>query len=1661
VSTIEPLEEGPANPSSGEDAVRARLEADRRDLLDLSLRNPLLNYRPRARGLTIVGESSAELFRILVREGRRMTFLPAPDPPKPSGPDSAPSDSPAQNRVESHTSDSGGVAGDERSETPATPDTSSGDGYPGLVPSIESSRTNAEPIEAPGLATDPAAVPLTQPEEPPAIVADQTDLKLQTDVPSDKLQSRLLSTFFAARTSLEEQGVNTLFLALGMLSWREADSSATALRAPWLLIPVARECSSASERFRLRYTGEDLGVNLSLSEKMRADFGIALPDLPDADELDVVAYFDAIADAVKGRPRWSVDRDAVALGFFSFGKFLMYRDLDEETWPEGAKPGAHPILRALLRDGFREPEPTIGEDDPLDRHLAPGDVRHVVDADSSQVLALIDANAGRNLVIQGPPGTGKSQTITNLIAEAVGRGKSVLFVSEKMAALEVVKRRLDAAGLGGACLELHSHKTNKKAVLADLRETLDLGRPRLGAIEDDLRMLGEVRDRLNDYCEAVNAPIDPSGVTPHQAIGAWLGLRGVAAPPIELPDPASWSSLDFRRRSDLVEQLQARLGKTGIPKDHPFWGSRRAVLLPTEAEPLRQVFRDLGRASATLRDAASDLARFLRLPAASDRAEAEALLRAAAWAARADSLRGVQVQNDEWQARAADLQELLDAGTTLAELHRRHDATLLPEAWGQDLLETRQVFNTVGRRWWRLLSGEYRRARRRLASLCRGPLPRPLDDRLALADAVIESRRRQDVLRRHESLAACLFGAQWQDDRSNWSALANVFRWMLQIQLDVREGRVPPGILDFLATNPAIAGLETLASAVQTALGHQAEAARALQTSLEFDAPARFGAGATIESLRFDDLDGLLRTWSDRVEDLQSLVAFNNLAGRCRADGLGGVVSVAESWPDAGRHLADAFRRRYYEGLLTRAFREREPLAGADGTTQEHRVRSFCDLDRRSLRHNRARLAHDHWRELPRHEGGGQLAVLRREFEKKARHLPVRQLIARAGNAVKAIKPVFMMSPMSIATYLPPNGLQFDLVVFDEASQVRPVEAFGALLRGRQAVVVGDSRQLPPTSFFDRLTAGADEADDDEESAGDVESILGLFVARNAPQRMLRWHYRSRHESLIAVSNHEFYDGRLVVFPSPDAGRRDAGLVFHHLPVTSYDRGKTRTNPGEAEAVATAVMEHARAQLGKPADDRLTLGVAAFSMPQMQAILDRLEVLRRQDPSCEEFFALGTAEPFFVKNLENVQGDERDVMFISVGYGRSADGVLSMNFGPLNGEGGERRLNVLITRARVRCEVFTNLTADDIDLDRTRARGVAALKTFLAYAQTGRLDVSAPTGHDPDSPFEEAVLAALAARGHRVVPQVGSAGFRVDLAVVDPDRPGRYLLGIECDGASYHSARSARDRDRLRQQVLEALGWRIHRIWSTDWFRDPESELRRVLAAIEGAKAPPSGPEPVPDGAPVERDGQGSNADAPPGEPEAPATDIPAYRFAHPAIDLDGRELHEVPAKRLASRVAEVVRVEGPIHADEVARRIADAAGVRRIGNRIQAALDAAIGLAAREEKIQKCGDFLWPAGMSRPAVRDRGNLPAVSRKLDLVAPEEIAAAIEKVVSDSFGMEPVAIPPAACRLLGFPRVSDEMRVRVESIIGALIEEKRLATQGNHLVVPKGPDDVRG
>ena len=1371
-----------------EESILSKIEASRRELLDLSLRNPLLNYRPsRARGVEIVGESVAQVFNTLVGQGKAMSFL---------------ADS---------TRDGGPTLWDEEDDL------------------------SADPLRS----------------------ADQSDSRLQTAESQSNLERRLLNTYRLANSAVEETGVNTLFLAIGMLLWYESDSSQQVRYAPLVLVPVRLERAGVRKRFTVHYTGDDLGVNLSLIEKVREDFGLALPGqdalAPDDNkDSDAAGYISQVARILgQSAPgRWAVDPDRIALGFFSFNKFLMYMDLGDPAIAENE------IIAALFGDGFREPPSAIPGDAHLDKHIKPEETYHVLDADSSQSLAIHDATRGRgrSLVIQGPPGTGKSQTITNIIAEAVGSSKRVLFVSEKMAALEVVKRRLDNNGLGQACLELHSNKTNKRQTLDELRRTLNPQEPASAGPRFEFGDLARAQSQLNDYAEAVNTPVGNSGITPSDAFGDLLSLNaGDKRNPIiwtQIKGISEWSGGDFRRKREVVDELRQRLQSVGIPAQHPFYGSRLRSLLPAAQSSLREKIAASVRCLENLADSSASLADSLMLPRPEDIAELETLLNNARLVNGAPDLSGLALAAPEWQTHGARIRELLDKGLQWRELRSTYDAEFLPEAWDTDLRQARQVLNTVGRSFFgRLFSSKsYRQARRQLANLLRGEMPnaKDADRRIRLIDAIIEEQQlRADIGGSYGGVTPAL-DRRWAGHNTDWDAIAPGIRWWLD-----HAGKVPPQVVNELKIRAEISNPLPLAGAVDETvrvLNAYLDGVSELESALDMHNPARFGDANGLLSLPFAEQRRVLDGWIAHLPQIQDIIGFSNDVDAVLREELRPVVDVALRNPDAATHLSSWFERAWYESIAETAFDERPAIRGFNSQVHESRIERFQALDRQSLEFNRSRVSLSHQaaasrpNQLPERlvrasnsvekatrDKQQQVRTLQREIEKRSRHKPIRRLLREAGGIIQELKPVFMMSPLSIANYLEPGSVEFDLVVFDEASQVRPVDALGSLLRGKKAVVVGDSKQLPPTSFFDRVVHPSDDDEGEEDSViADMESVLGLFASQGAPSRTLRWHYRSRHESLIAVSNREFYNNNLVVFSSPDAGREAGGLRYHHLPDAVYDRGRSRTNPLEAETVARAVMEHAAR------NPELSLGVAAFSQAQAQAIEDRVEMLRRQDGSCEGFFAANPEEPFFVKNLENVQGDERDVIFISVGYGRDERGQVNQRFGPLNNEGGERRLNVLITRAKQQCHVFTNLHSEDIT---SQTAGMRALRTFLAYAESGQMsDNPQVSSFEVDSPFQRAVAESLRQRGYIVRQEVASGGRFVDIGIVDPKRPGRYIIGIECDGASYHSSRSARDRDRLREQILRGLGWELHRIWSTDWFRNPERELERAVDAIENAK---------------------------------------------------------------------------------------------------------------------------------------------------------------------------------------------------------------------------------
>ena len=1569
-----------------DDRVRALIEAARKKLVDTGMRNRLVHVNRSGRGrfLNIVNERSDDVFRILRGERRKMRFHAS---------EAAPDADESDDGVHFDEVDLGGEVDETRF----------------------------------------------------------TDRFLDTTLGTDALQRRLLQLARDARTAEEEQGINILFLALGFLGWFEDESSNVVRQAPLVLVPVELVRDERTSTYDIRARGEDIVTNLPLQSRLREDFGLTLPDLdPSADEWCPSAYFNLVADAATPKPRWRIERDGIQLGFFSFAKQLLQRDLDQAEWPGGGL-AEDANIRSLLHAGFAgEPSP-FPTGKRLDGLLAPQDIVQVIDADAPQTKVIEEVRRGGNLVVQGPPGTGKSQTITNIIAAAAHDGKTVLFMAEKMAALDVVLDRLRKCGLGDLCLELHSRHANKREILREIDRTLR-SRMEASAPEVDVTELRIKRDELNRIAELLHTALKDRDYTPFAAMADVVGFIADGRTPPDL-GREGLGELDAEQRRRIERDITelADLLADGPRPQHPFAGCRELDLQPVA---LQRLERDLTKAVGALDDALSASGAFARggTPAAWHSTQGEAWLpRPRSVADLRRSARFLDLIGNRPQRApqivdaifgkelACDLAESLDIGGQWAEARQTVAHEFRDHAWEVPAAELRSLHENLARgaagglkSFLVRLGGGYRRARRTLAELAATALPDSPADRVELAGQLADVQRRRRRLVDEEGILAQCLGAAWRGERTDFHGLRSAALWIAEVEATRMAGSTADlERAESTWARPAKSAKEIKERAETALVG-----ARSVVELLRLDMD-ELGLGEDLDEVALSALRDRFATMAESGERYDEWRRIQKLVEKLVDAGLGELVAMLDEATLAPADAVEEFRYAAAEARWDLAKDSVPGLAGLADLNRHELVATFKDLDIEYIANVQDLIRSRHLIDLPS-GAAGEMGVIRSEIAKKRRHMPIRRLMEKAGGMVQRIKPVFLMSPLSIAQFLPPSALRFDLLVVDEASQVRPEDALGAISRCGQIVIVGDQKQLPPTAFFDRL--GANDPVDDEvpgdgiAAATEMESILTLCEARGVNRRMLEWHYRSRDPSLIRISNDEFYDGRLILPPSPLELDGSYGLAFERVPGVFASRGSGTGRPGtnriEAEHVVDAVAAHAREWPG------MSLGIVTFSKAQADMVTELLEYERRRNEVLDDFLREGHAEDAFVKNIENVQGDERDVIYVSVGYGPAEPGgrLNSMRFGPINAEGGERRLNVLFTRARARCRVFASFDPDDMDLARASGNGPRVLKRFLDFAKTGDALERTASGREPDSAFEEAVANVIRSLGYLADHQVGSAGFRLDLGVRHPDSPGKYLLAVECDGATYHSAVSARERDRHRQAVLEGMGWKFHRIWSTDWFHRRPQETERLARALAEARAD----EQV--RVPGANDGTGRAVPEDPLDAGETAGDNgtlalpaiaapPGYRKAGVSVET-ALEPHEVAPDCLVERVREIVAVEGPVHATLVARRIAESFGKSRVGGRIAGITEDALREARREspsDLLEQHGFWMTREQSEQVPVRDRSTAGADVTRAAMLPPIEIVAAAALIRRECGRIERGDLIREVSRLLGFKRTGTDLR----------------------------------
>ena len=942
--------------------------------------------------------------------------------------------------------------------------------------------------------------------------------KLSTYLSAAELKPILTNLYRGARTALEENGANSLFIAIGILKWFVTDKSDQPRYAPVLLLPVDIVRNGAGHLVRMR--DEETILNVTLIEFLRQQYKLLVPSfdqLPkDESGVDVPAIFTAIRKAIEQHTRWEI-LDESMLGLFSFNKFVMWNDIHSNA----SKLQESPIVQSLVERRLTVSDADKGIDvHDFDLTAQPADIATPISVDSSQLEAVIESGEGKSFILYGPPGTGKSQTITNMIANALYQGKRVLFVAEKMAALSVVQKRLAKIGLDPFCLELHSNKVTKSHFLEQLQQALDVTH---GHVNEDFKQRSEelyrLRQQLNGYMQAVHRT-GVCGLSVYDCIERYLDCDEEGddvAISFELSKAKGKS--DLTALTEVLTKLDAVFQVTGSPQGHPLAG-----LAPKD-------------------DRRENLAQL------------ETLLR-----------------------------QLQAAPTT-------QPATLISE------------WQSIQQKWFLPRFFSTNSFLKRLKTI---------DG--AITKGAIESF----IADLHQVVPSGTTSPSNPETLSTW--LAHKDEW--------REWHQWSSQREQLIANGWLAAVEYIEA------GHSGEAtANAVARALYKE-----------WALQMIDADEELRRFSGLV--------FEDVIARYR---------------QLTEHFQELTKKELYCRLAARV-----PSITIEAAT------------------------------------GSEVNILKRNIANGGRGTSIRHVIDQIPNLLPKLCPCMLMSPISVAQFIDPNQPKFDLVIFDEASQMPTSEAVGAIGRGKALIVVGDNKQMPPTSFF-----ATQQVDDEDAAIDDLDSILDDCQALSMPDHYLAFHYRSKHESLIAFSNQEYYDGRLFTFPSADDRLRKVSLVKVE---GVYDKGGKRSNRAEAEAVVAEVMR----RLADPELSKRSIGVVSFSIVQQNLIEDVLMEELAKKPELEAL-ALQSEEPIFIKNLENVQGDERDVILFSVGYGPDKDGNVSMNFGPLNNRGGERRLNVAVSRARYEMMVFSTLRAEQIDLRRSQALGVEGLQKFLKYAETGTL----------------------------------------------------------------------------------------------------------------------------------------------------------------------------------------------------------------------------------------------------------------------------------------------------------------------------------------------------
>ena len=1485
------------------------------------------------------------------------------------------------------------------------------------------------------------------PESDPMVGFINSELsqkRLRFYLPENDLGKALTHLYRSSRTSIEENGANTLYLALGLLKWYETPSSERPRYAPILLLPVEIIRKSAAKGYVIRSREEETMMNITLLEMLRQNFGITLSGLDplptDESGVNVKLIYSIIRNSIKNQRKWDVEEQAI-LGIFSFNKFIMWNDIHNNA----NKLVQNKIVSSLI-NGKIEWEAATEEIDAtdMDKQVSPADIVLPIIADSSQLEAIYEAVHDKTFILHGPPGTGKSQTITNIIANALYKGKRVLFVAEKMAALSVVQNRLAAIGLAPFCLEIHSNKTKKSAVISQLKETTEIIRqtPPEEFRKEAERLLN-LRAELNQYIEALHKEY-PFGVSLYDAIIHYQSVDVESC--FDIPQ-AYLDTLDkdtFAQWEDAIELLVRTANACGHPYQHPLTGisiteyssavkEESSLLLTGFIDLLTTIRQKLDIFSILLKDTdihptrkdfqtiAHIIRRILDIPELTPGLLTLPLLNETLNEHREVVVHGRKRDEQRKEIETGFTQEILsiNAKQMLAEWNRVSGQWFLPRYFGQRKI--RKAINIYA-----------------LKTI-------ETEDIKPLLHRIIRYQEEAEAVRKYIGQLPSLFGRPGKNE--DWNTIEQIIDDMASLHSHLLNYAKDIAKVSQIKQNLSA----QLTEGIQTFRdihAHSFNELYQLADTLTATEKKLSGIlGIPIEEVYTDSADWITialskaRTWKENLDKLKDWYQWLQAYQTLHSLGIGFIATEYKEKNIPTGQLTDSFRKSFYQAAIRYIIAKEPTLELFNGKIFNDIIAKYKQISAKfeetTQRELFARLASN----IPSftHEAiqSSEVGILQKNIRNNARGISIRKLFDQIPTLLSRMCPCMLMSPLSVAQFIDTDADKFDLIVFDEASQMPTYEAVGAIARGKNVIIVGDPKQMPPTSFFSVNTI-----DEDNIEMEDLESILDDCLALSIPSKYLLWHYRSKHESLIAFSNSEYYDNKLMTFPSPDNIESKVRIVNIN---GYYDKGKSRQNRAEAQAVVDEIARRLRSEELR----KKSIGVVTFSIVQQALIEDLLSDLFIFYPELETL-ALECDEPLFIKNLENVQGDERDVILFSVGYGPDAEGRVSMNFGPLNRAGGERRLNVAVSRARYEMIIYSTLRSDMIDLNRTSSIGVAGLKRFLEYAEKGTRSTisSVPRQLSEATASIETIIAdRLRSLGYTVHTDIGCSGYRIDIGIVDTENTSNYQLGIICDGKNYKRTKTARDREIVQNNVLKALGWDIYRIWTMDWWEKPDEVMATIQEAIARKKSSKVGsmtaaeinstPTEVAAPAPT---AQITNNEisfvlkASPVAPEKQAASVLStqnrieqkYKFAkitpynYSPEDFFFTDSYSI----LLSQIRKIMESEAPISKSLLCKKILSEWGISRLGTRVEAQIETALDALNIYRTEYEGLVFCW--NDKEQCASYSIYRPVSDREAADIPPEEIANAIRQLLTDSISLPAADLIKACAQQFGFARMGSNI-----------------------------------